>query len=113
MKSEKKLSQLDVNNKLDLILDKMDKLIFWLKVSNLEIAKGYFNKILNTERKKEIYQLTDGTRGINELMRLLNIKSKSVIPDLYSDWIKKGILIESAKHKDRKIKVIDLRELGL
>ncbi len=113
MKGEKKSNQVDVNDKLDMIIDKLDKLIFWLKFSNLEIAKEYFEGVLNTARKKEIYQLTDGTRGINDLMRLLNIKSKSVIPELYSDWIRKGILIESAKNKDRKMKVIDLKELGL
>ena len=105
--------QVAVDEKLDLVLEKLDKLIFWLKFSNLETAKGYFGKVLNTDRKKEIYQLTDGSRGVSDLMKLLDIKSKSMIPDLYTDWIKKGILIESTKIKDRKIKVIDLKELGL
>lgn len=113
-KSKKEIdSQVPLEDQLDLILEKLDRMIFWLKFSNLEVAKEYFEKVLNTDRKKEIYQLTDGSRSINELMRLLDIKSKSVIPDLYSDWMSKGILIESTKIKDRKMKVVDLKELGL
>ncbi len=100
-------------DKVDLVLERLDKILFWLKLSNFENARGYFDKVLNTDRKKEIYQLTDGSRGINELMKLLNINSKSMIPDLYKDWLTKGILIESTKIKDRKVKVIDLKELGL
>lgn len=100
------------DDKLDAVLEKLDKLIFWLKFNNLDAAREYFSSVLNTERKKEIYQLTDGSRGISELMKMLNIKSKSMIPDLYAEWLRKGILIEFPKVKDRKIKVIDLKELG-
>ncbi len=105
--------QVVVDEKMDLMLEKLDKLIFWLKFSNLDTAKEYFGKVLNTDRKKEIYQLTDGSRGIADLMKLLHIKSKSMIPDLYADWINKGILIESTRIKEKKMKVIDLKELGL
>jgi hypothetical protein len=100
-------------DKLDIVIEKLDKLIFWLKFNNLEAAKEYFGNVLNTDRKKEIYQLTDGSKSIEDLKRLLDIKSKSVIPELYNDWISKGILIESPKIKDRKMKVVDLKELGL
>jgi hypothetical protein len=100
-------------DKLDIVIEKLDKLIFWLKFNNLEAAKEYFAQVLSTDRKKEIYQLTDGSKSIADLMKLLDIKSKSMIPDLYSDWISKGILIESPKIKDRKMKVVDLKELGL
>lgn len=101
------------DDKLDAVIEKLDKLIFWLKINNLDVAKEYFADVLNTDRKKEIYQLTDGSRGINELMKMLNIKSKSMIPDLWADWTAKGILIESKRGKGRKMKVLDLKELGL
>lgn len=98
--------------KLDVVLEKLDKLIFWLKLSNLEAAKEYFGKILNTDRKKEIYQLSDG-RSVAEIKKHLKIVSKSAIPDLWADWSTKGILIDSNRNKGRKMKVIDLKELGL
>lgn len=98
--------------KLDMILEKLDKLIFWLKFNNIENAKEYFSKILDTDRKREIYQLTDG-RSIAELNRAIKVKSKSMVPDLWADWTAKGILMESNKVKGRKIKVIDLKEIGL
>lgn len=99
-------------DKLNLILDKLDKLIFWLKFTNLENAKEYFANILDTKRKREIYQLSDG-RSIEDIKRAINVTSKSMVPDLWSDWFAKGILIESNKVKGRKVKVIDLKELGL
>ena len=39
-------------DKLDIVIEKLDKLIFWLKFHNLEAAKEYFAKALNTDRKK-------------------------------------------------------------
>src|SRR5688572_33057727 len=99
-------------DKLDVVIDKLNQLIFWLKFSNLEAAKEYFTKVLDTDRKREIYQLTDG-RSIADISRAINVKSKSMVPDLFADWTAKGILIESPKVKGRKTKVIDLKELGL
>ncbi|MFN8385381.1 MAG: hypothetical protein U0X92_03055 [Anaerolineales bacterium] len=98
--------------KLDVVIEKLDKLIFWLKFSHLEAAKEYFGKILNTDRKKVIYQLSDG-RSVADIKKHLKIVSKSAIPDLWADWFAKGILIDSSTSKGRKKKVIDLRELGL
>ncbi len=101
------------DDKLDMVLERLDKLIFWLKFSNMETAKDYFAKVLDTDRKREIYQLTDGRRSIGEIMKVINVKSKSMVPDLWADWTAKGILIESPKAKGRKMKVIDLKEFGL
>jgi hypothetical protein len=46
-------------------------------------------------------------------MKYLNIKSNSMIPDLYGEWISKGILNKSTISKDRKMKVVDKEEIGL
>lgn len=110
--NEEKNLETDIDRKMDLVLEKLEKLIFWLRFSNLEVAKEYFEDVLNTDRKKEIYQLTDG-RSIADIMKLLKITSKSTIPDLYTDWTEKGILFESDKIKGRKIKVVDLKDIGL
>jgi hypothetical protein len=99
-------------DKLDMVIERLDKLIFWLKFNNLEVAKEYFAKVLDTDRKREIYQLTDG-RSIADISRAINVKSKSMVPNLLANWTAKGILIESPKIKGRKTKVIDLNELGL
>lgn len=100
------------DEKIDMILDRLDKIVFWLKFSNTENAKEYFAKVLDTKRKQEIYQLSDG-RSSAEINKAINIKSKSMVLDLWNDWATQGILIESSKVKGRKLKVIDLKELGL
>ena len=100
------------NDKLDLVLKKLDDLIFWLKISNLAGTREYFSKVLDTKRKREIYQLSDG-RSIAEINQAINITSKSLVLDLWADWTSKGIMTESSKVKGRKIKAIDLKELGL
>jgi hypothetical protein len=100
-------------DKFDMLLDRLDKLIFWLRFANLEAAKEYFAKVLDTARKREIYQLTDGKRSIAEINKAISVKSNRMVPDLWTDWTAKGILIESPKVKGRKAKVIDLKELGL
>ena len=79
----------------------------------MENARDYFSKVLDTERKREIYELTDGKRSIAEINNAINVKSKSMVLDLWTDWTTRGVVIESSKIKGRKMKVIDLKELGL
>ena len=89
-------------DKFDMLLDPLDKLVFCLRFANLDTA-----------RKREIYQLTDGKKSIAEINKAINVKPNRMVPDLWADWTAKGIFIESPKVKGRKAEVIDLRELGL
>ena len=100
-------------DQFDRLLERLDKLIFWLKFAQMENARDYFSKVLDTERKREIYELTDGKRSIAEINNAINVKSKSMVLDLWTDWTTRGVVIESSKIKGRKMKVIDLKELGL
>lgn len=94
------------------IVERLDEIIFWLRFTHLQEAQKYFELILNSERKKDVYQLTDGTHSINQIMEKLGIKSKSQIPDWYAEWTTKGILRESETN-GKKIRLVDLKELGL
>src|SRR5688572_25087963 len=98
---------------INILIERLDKILFWLKIAYLQDARKYFELILNSNRKKEVYQLTDGLNSISQIMRKTGIKSKRQIPDWWDEWTEKGILTESTQYKGRKTKVIDLKELGM
>ncbi len=98
---------------LNAIVERLDKILFSLQFGNYQTARNYFEVILDSDRKKRVYQLSDGKNSISQIKEKTGIKSQSQIQDWWDEWSRKGIVKDAEEYKGRKIKVIDLKELGL
>jgi hypothetical protein len=95
------------------IFQKLDLIIFWLKMVNRESVRTIFKAILDSEQKLKAYSMSDGNNTIEDIMAATGIKSKATISGWWKEWLEKGIVQESQSHGGRKEKIIDLSDLGL
>ncbi len=95
------------------VLEKLDSLLFWLRLVNHKEAETLLKEILNTEEKILAYKMSDGAHTIEDIMKETGVKSKGTISTWWSEWLAKGLVRESPVHGGRKEKVLDLSGFDL
>ncbi len=90
------------------------EILKWVKFSGMKEVKDILKDNLNTEQRKLVYHLSDGTRGTVEIAKTVNVGSNKTISDMWQTWLKQG-LGESIPVKGgaRFKRSFDLEELGI
>jgi|WetSurMetagenome_2_1015567.scaffolds.fasta_scaffold34024_4 hypothetical protein len=90
------------------------EILKWIKFSSMPQAKAFLASILDTEQKKTVYQLSDGSKGIVEIGKLTGIKSTSTISNYWKAWEKQNLGSRIPVVGGERFKRdFDLEELGL
>ena len=90
------------------------EILKWIKFAGMKEVKSTLVNVLDTEQKRLIYHLSDGTCGIVEIAKLAGVGSTSTIFDIWQAWLKFG-LGESipVKGGSRFKRSFDLEDFGI
>lgn len=90
------------------------EILKWVRFAGIKEVKGILSSSLDTEQKKIVYHLSDGTRGTLEVAKTANIGSTKTIFDMWQAWLKQG-LGESipVKGGSRFKRSFDLEDFGI
>lgn len=90
------------------------EILKWIKFAGAKEVKTILLASLNSEQKRLVYHLSDGTRGTVEVAKMAKVGSTGTIFDMWQAWIKQG-LGESipVKGGSRFKRSFDLDEFGI
>jgi hypothetical protein len=91
--SEEKTILWQMNNNLEEISAKLDKLVSLFEISRKQELEEFKKKKLGKSQiKKQVYELCDGTRTVNDIARFVD-KSIQHISIILSDLEKAGLVV--------------------
>jgi len=92
----------------------LKEILKWIKFAGMKEAKDTLGSVLDTEQKRLVYHLSDGTRGIVEIGKLAGIGSTKTVFDMWQAWLRWG-LGESipVKGGSRFKRSFDLEDFGI
>ena len=92
----------------------LKEILKWIKFTGMREAKNTLVSVLDTEQKRLVYHLSDGTRGTVEIGDLAGIGSTRTIFEMWQAWLKLG-LGESVPVKggSRFKRSFDLEDFGI
>jgi hypothetical protein len=100
----------------ELIIDKLDELIFWTKFSALPTFRSLLSENLKSEIDQLVYDLSDGERSTRDIAKILSKGGRKVthvtIANMWNKWLILNLVIP-AKRKGRYKKVLSLDSLGI
>lgn len=81
----------------------------WQKLQGMKILRELIPQLLNDEKKKIVYEMTDGSTPRRQIEKAAKVAG-GTISNWWNIWYSYGILIkEGKKYK----KIIPLKELGM
>jgi hypothetical protein len=94
-------------------LSVLKEILRWVKFSGMKEVKAILTSALDTDHKRTVYQMSDGSKAIADIGKAVGIKSSSTIFKLWKQWLKLG-LGESipVKGGDRFKRSFDLEDFG-
>ena len=87
----------------------LSEILKWERLKGIQTLRSLIPKLLDTEEKKTLYEMTDGKNTIKEIQTKIKISSGK-ISILWNFWYSNR-LVEKEGQKFKKI--ISLKELGL
>jgi transposase-like protein len=96
----------------DALREEIRELRVWLKLANWETVRARFVRLLDDEKKRAVYQATDGQASTREIGSLVGIDQKTV-SNWWRQWAEEGLVEPGPLRNDRPRKVISLDDLGL
>jgi hypothetical protein len=92
----------------------LNEILKWIRFSGLKEVKGVLASALDTDQKKIVYQLSDGSKGIVEIGKAAGISSTATISRYWKSWARLGLGDYLAvKGGDRFKRAFDLEDLGI
>jgi hypothetical protein len=93
----------------------LKEILKWIKFGTMPQLKSLLMSILDTDQKRNVYQLSDGKRNIGEIMKLTGIGSNHTIATYWKIWKKQnlGSGIPVAGGGERFKREFNLEEIGL
>ena len=90
------------------------EILKWIKFAGMREVKSTLVSALDTEQKRLVYHLSDGSRGTVEIAKLAGIGSNRTVADMWEVWLKLG-LGESipVKGGTRFKRSFDLEDFGI
>ena len=90
------------------------EILKWIKFAGMKEVKNTLVSVLDTEQKRLVYHLSDGSRGIVEIAKPVGIGSTKTVFDLWQAWLKLS-LGESipVKGGSRFKRSFDLEDFGI
>ena len=94
-------------------LDVLKEILKWVKFSGMKEVREILLSVLSDNQTRAAYQLSDGTKGLHEIGKLVDIKGSTLF-NLWKRWLKLG-LGESipVKGGERFKRSFDLEDLGI
>ncbi|RLI40314.1 hypothetical protein DRO69_13055 [Candidatus Bathyarchaeota archaeon] len=99
------------------IIEKLDELIFWIKISVMPNIRKEIMENLRDEIEKIVYELSDGKRSSRDIARIVSNRGSRRITHVtvLNMWKKWSILnlVIPAQRKGRYKKITSLKALGI
>lgn len=90
------------------------EILKWIKFAGVKEVKGILVSALDTDQKKIVFQLSDGSKGMVEIGKAAGISSTATISRYWNSWSKLGLGDYMAvKGGDRFRRAFDLEDLGI
>jgi len=78
-------------DKQDRMIELLQEMLKWTKFAGMKEVKNTLVSVLDTEQKRLVYHLSDGTRGTVEIAKLAGIGSTGTVFDMWQAWLKLGL----------------------
>lgn len=89
------------------------EILKWIKFAGMKEVKDVLNSVLDTDQKKLVYQLSDGSKGIVEIGKVAGIASTETIFRYWKSWLKMRLGENvSVKGGNRFKRAFDLEDFG-
>jgi hypothetical protein len=90
------------------------EILKWTRFAGMREAKNTLATALDTEQKKLVYHLSDGSRGTVEIAKLAGIGSNATVAGFWRDWFGLGLgQMMPVKGGARFQRSFDLADFGL
>ncbi len=88
--------------------DILREILKWQRLQGIGMLRKIIPQVLDTEKKRMVYEMTDGKTPRSQIVKALGVSSGTVTR-WWSSWFAYGILTRSGR---RYAKIISLRDLG-
>lgn len=72
-------------------LSVLKEILRWVKFSGMKEVKTILTSALDSDQKRIVYQMSDGSKGIIEIGKAVGIKSTATIFKFWKQWTKLGL----------------------
>jgi len=97
---------------LEDILETLQEILKWIKFSGVEEVRAVLMKVLDTEQKRLIYNLSDGEHGSVEIGKAANVSDRTVRRN-WDTWSRLGLAQQiSVRGGVRLKKSFELEDFG-
>jgi hypothetical protein len=97
---------------LEQIACSLQELIKLTRIMSYPAIRQVLQTALDTEQKRLVYHLLDGTKSVEEIQKLAKVKS-SFIPKWGREWETLGIVVPDSRVKGRRLRCFDLPTFGI
>jgi hypothetical protein len=92
----------------------LTEILKWIKFAGMKEVKEVLNSVLDTDQKKLVYQLSDGSKGMIEVGKAAGIASTATISRYWKSWLKLGLGENvSVKGGERFRRAFDLEDFSI
>ena len=105
---DKKDKQMEL---LEQIASSLKDLVKWTKVTSYPMVRNTLETVLDTEQKRQVYELLDGERTVTEIKKMCGANPR-LISEWGQEWEGIGIVEESGR-KGRRKSSFDLAVYGI
>jgi len=104
----------DKRDKQDIMIELLQEMLKWTKFAGMKEVKNTLASVMDSEQKRLVYHLSDGTRGTVEIAKLARIGSTQTVFAMWQAWLRLG-LGESipVKGGSRFKRSFDLEDFGI
>lgn len=89
------------------------EILKWVRFAGMRELKDTLTSALDKDELKQLYHLSDGTRGIVELGKLVGM-SNSRVADIWQTWLRQGLgETVPVKGGNRFRRTFDIEDFGL
>lgn len=67
------------------------EILKWIKISGMKEVKSILETQLQNDSKKQIYYLSDGTKGTQEIAKMVGGLSHQTVANYWKSWEKTGL----------------------
>lgn len=67
------------------------EILKWIKISGLKEVKSLLDLQVQTAPKKQVYHLSDGTKGTQEISEIVGGLSHQTVANYWKDWTSAGL----------------------
>jgi hypothetical protein len=72
-------------------LSVLKDILRWVKFSGMKEVRGILASALDSDQKRAVYQMSDGSKGIVDIGKAVGIKSTATIFKLWKHWTRLGL----------------------